>query len=66
MNERLGRKLKLLRLAHNMLQVDLAVAADINSNHYGKIERGKVNIHLNTLRKLAKALNIHGHELLSY
>lgn len=63
--EKMGRTLKRLRVAQNMLQVDFAVAADLNPNHYSKIERGKVNIRFNTLEKLAKALNISVRELLS-
>lgn len=61
--ENLGKKLKSMRLERKMYQVDFAVAADINPNHYSKIERGKVGIRLSTFKKLATGLNMSPTEL---
>ncbi len=63
---KISKRLKALRLERHMLQVDLAVAANINPNHYSKIESGKVNLHFKTLVNLAKALKLHTHDLLPY
>lgn len=51
---RFGKRLKQIRVERKILQVDVAVAAGINPNHYSKIERGKVGIRMSTFEKLAK------------
>lgn len=51
---RFGKRLKQIRVGRKMLQVDIAVAAGINPNHYNKIENGKVGIRMGTFKKLAK------------
>tara|TARA_R110001606_G_scaffold381097_1_gene542024 strand:+ start:3074 stop:3283 length:210 start_codon:yes stop_codon:yes gene_type:complete len=52
----LGKKMKLVRVEKDMSQSDLAQAANIDSSHIGKIERGELNITVITLFRLAKAL----------
>ncbi len=54
--KRLGKKIKLARVANDMSQSNLAHAADIDSSHIGKIERGELNITVITLFRLAEAL----------
>lgn len=52
----LGKKIKLIRVEKDMSQSDLAQAANIDSSHIGKIERGELNITVVTLFRLAEAL----------
>jgi transcriptional regulator with XRE-family HTH domain len=52
----LGKKIKLVRVEKDMSQSDLAQAANIDSSHIGKIERGELNITVVTLFRLADAL----------
>jgi transcriptional regulator with XRE-family HTH domain len=54
--KRLGKKIKLARVEKDMSQSNLAHAADIDSSHIGKIERGELNITVVTLFRLAQAL----------
>jgi transcriptional regulator with XRE-family HTH domain len=54
--KRLGKKIKLARVEKDMSQSQLAQAANIDSSHVGKIERGEVNITVETLYRLAEAL----------
>lgn len=46
------------RLRQHLTQADLAEKADMHNNYIGLIERGKCNISVVSLEKLAKALNI--------
>jgi transcriptional regulator with XRE-family HTH domain len=54
--KRLGKKIKLARVEQDMSQSNLAHAADIDSSHIGKIERGELNITVVTLYRIAEAL----------
>jgi transcriptional regulator with XRE-family HTH domain len=54
--KKLGKKIKLVRVDKDMSQHDLAQAANIDSSHIGKIERGELNITVVTLLRLAEAL----------
>jgi len=54
--KKLGKKIKLARVEKDMSQSDLAQAANIDSSHIGKIERGEVNITVETLYRLSEAL----------
>jgi len=54
--KRLGKKIKLAGVEKDMSQSNLANAADIDSSHIGKIERGELNITVITLYRLAEAL----------
>ena len=54
--KKLGKKIKLTRVDKEMSQSDLAQAANIDSSHIGKIERGEVNITVETLYRLAESL----------
>jgi len=54
--KKLGKKIKLVRVEKDMSQSDLAQAANIDSSHVGKIERGQLNITVVTLFRLAVAL----------
>lgn len=54
--KRLGKKIKLTRVDKDMSQSDLAQSANIDSSHFGKIERGEINITVETLYRIAEAL----------
>lgn len=54
--KKLGKKIKLARVDKDMSQSDLAQSANIDSSHIGKIERGEVNITVETLYRIAEAL----------
>ncbi len=54
----LGRRLRELRLQRGLSQEKLAELADMHRNYVGVIERGKQNVGLLILVKLARALNI--------
>lgn len=56
--EQLGKKLKLARQKKKLTQSDIADRADINVNYYARIERGEENPSLDTLRSIAKILNV--------
>lgn len=59
------RKFKEIRLRKKLKQVDVAVAADINPNYYGKIERCLTkNMHMGTFCGLKQALNVKWKEIL--
>lgn len=60
MNNELGKLLKQLRLKAGLTRFELALKAGITPEAICKIERSKneVNITLNTLRGLSKALNV--------
>lgn len=47
-----------------MTQDDLAVQADLNRSYPYRVEQGKVDIHLSTLRRIAAALGVSVTDLL--
>lgn len=61
---RLARQIKTRRVAHKLTQEGLAVKANIALRHLQKIEHGEVNITLETLSKLAYALDVDPVELI--
>jgi len=56
--KKLGERIRQLRKSKNMTQVELAVACDNYAEQIGRIERGKLNVSICTLKDLAKALNV--------
>ena len=62
---RLGRRLKTLREAKGLMQVELAKKARIGQGYLAQLEGGvKKNPSLATLRRIAKALGVPVEELL--
>ena len=53
-----GKRLCALRKEHHKTQVDMAKLLGVTTNHYQKIEYGKVNIPVTTLDKLADYFNV--------
>ena len=58
-----GNRLREIRLAKNLSQEMLANDADIPINQVGRIERAEISTSLNTIYKIAKALEIDIKEL---
>lgn len=61
-----GNHLKVIRLAKNLSQEMLANDANIPINQIGRIERGEISTSLNTVYKIAIALNIEVKELFNF
>lgn len=58
LNQIIGENIKTLRQEKKMSQENLAGIAEIDRRYVQSIEKGKRNISLNTLYKIAKALDI--------
>ena len=54
----LGMRIRYLRKAKKMSQLDLALEADINRNYLSDLEKGRRNPTILILNKIAIALNI--------
>lgn len=61
-----GKNLRRLRTKNGISQEALAIDAGIGKNQVGLIERGEVNVTLNTIKKLAKHINVHPKDLLDF
>lgn len=57
--QKFGKRLKALRLDHNLTQLELAEILDMSPNFIGMIERGERNTTVENVFKIARALNIH-------
>ncbi|MDE6272619.1 MAG: helix-turn-helix transcriptional regulator [Muribaculaceae bacterium] len=55
--QRIGHRIKELRESKGMSQRELGKRIDIAYNHIGRIEKGKYNVNLDTLAKIAAALD---------
>lgn len=62
-NEKIGIKTRVLRMRMKISQEKLAELADLNKNTIGMLERGEISPSIETLDKIAKALNIELKEL---
>lgn len=56
--QKFGKRLKALRLDHNLTQLELAEILDMSPNFIGMIERGERNTTVGNVFKIARALNI--------
>lgn len=56
--QKFGKRLKALRLDHNLTQLKLAEILDMSPNFIGMIERGERNTTVENVFKIARALNI--------
>ena len=61
----LGRQIRALRTARGVGLEDLAEQADVHRTHLWKIEMGRLNTRLLTLRKIADELGVDVAELLT-
>ena len=60
---RVGKRIKTIRVEKKMSQQELATACDFEKASMSRIESGKANPTLLTLRKISSALDIHISEL---
>lgn len=56
--QKFGKRLKALRLDHNLTQLELAEILDMSPNFIGMIERGERNTNVENVFKIARALNV--------
>lgn len=56
--QKFGKRLKFLRLEHNLTQLELAEILDMSPNFIGMIERGERNTTVENVFKIARALNV--------
>lgn len=63
--ERLGKRIRQLRLANELSQMDMVRNFEFSLSHFQKQERGDLDPRLSTLRKLAKAFKVSVSELVA-
>ena len=56
--QKFGKRLKALRIDHNLTQLELAENLDMSPNFIGMIERGERNTTVENVFKISRALNI--------
>jgi transcriptional regulator with XRE-family HTH domain len=56
--ERLGERIRFYRQAKDLTQVDIEIAAKINTGDISRIENGRKNLQFYTIVKLAEALDV--------
>lgn len=61
-----GENLKKIRESKNLSFRKLAQRCDIDHSNLNKIEKGKINISLNTIAELSKGLSIHPRDLFDF
>ena len=54
----IGKNLHELRKKRGFTQEELADRAGINPNYYGRVERGEINVTVDTLASIAEALQV--------
>lgn len=59
-----GKNIRLYRKARKLTQEELGEYLQIDQSYLGRIERGDVNITLDTLEKISAALQVHPTQLL--
>jgi ribosome-binding protein aMBF1 (putative translation factor) len=59
-----GLRIQAARLAANLTQSELAEATGIDRTYISRLERGRYNVSVSTLCRLARALGVSGGELL--
>jgi len=62
----IGEKIKKVRKAKKLEQVDISAIAGINRSYYGKIEKGLANPSVDKLYKIIKALGIKSSDILPF
>ena len=64
-NRKMGIRIRVVRLDKKISQEKLAEFADVNRNTIGSIERGEISPTIETLYKIAAALDIELHDLVN-
>jgi len=65
LKRRFGKAVRRLRTAAGFSQEGFAAKAKINRGYYGSIERGKINVSLDTIDKIAVTLDLSPGQLLT-
>lgn len=63
-NCRIGNNLKKIRLQKGLMQIDVAVATDLNRTYISRVETGKARITVNLLVRLVRGLEISSTDLI--
>lgn len=61
----IGNKLLAIRKQYGMTQLEVAVAAELSERTYADIERGSVNMRIETVLRICEALHITPDEILT-
>lgn len=64
--KRFGAKLAYVRKSKKVSQIKLAEIVDMNFNYIGQIERGEANVTINTMVRIADALDVEVSELFDF
>lgn len=56
--QKFGKRLKALRLDHNLTQLEFAEILDMSPNFIGMIERGERNTTVENVFKIVRVLNV--------
>lgn len=62
--EQVGKRIRVLRLRKGWRQVDLSANVQMNVGHLSDVERGKRELGLHLLERIAKALDVPPADLL--
>ncbi len=62
----LGSRIREIRKSKGLSQLDIGVAMDNYAEQIGRIERGKINVTICTLKNIAQCLDISLSELLNF
>jgi transcriptional regulator with XRE-family HTH domain len=65
MQHAVGQRIRELRRARGLTQEAVAERAQINAKYFGSIERGEVNVTVQTIARIADALAVPAGELFS-
>lgn len=64
--EQIGKKIKEIREKAKLSQVQVADKAGISVNYFARLERGEVNPSAETLKSIAKSLNVKSGDILPF
>jgi len=64
--QEIGKRIKKIRRTKKYKQVEVAVAAGLNTSYYGKIERGIVNPSIEKIYRIIRALETQSSEILPF
>ena len=64
--KRFGAKLAYVRKSKKVSQIKLAEIVDMNFNYIGQIERSEANVTINTMVRIANALDVEVSELFDF
>ena len=63
---KIAKKLKAVRIAKRLTQLQLSEKAGISANYYAKVERGEATPSLDTFAKIIKALGVKSSDILPF